>query len=134
MATYVYKGEKKYERVKNLMYDYEDVDFAWASSDEMVFLENIIDARLAYNQHMFADHLYFWDNVRVLRVLDLRMFKHINHEINEELQRREEQRIAARNREEQRIREEARQQCTRPNPQLASACDSADGKERRGGK
>lgn len=87
------KGEKKYERVKNLMYEYEDVDFAWASSDEMVFLENIIDARLAYNQHMFADHLYFWDNVRVLRVLDLRMFKHINHEINEELQRREEQRI-----------------------------------------
>ena len=87
------KGEKKYERVKNLMYDYEEVDSAWASSDEMMFLENIIEARLTYNQHMFADHLYFWDNTRVLRVLDLRMFKHMNHEINVELLLREEQRL-----------------------------------------
>ena len=75
------------------MYDYEEVDSAWASSDEMMFLENIIEARLTYNQHMFADHLYFWDNTRVLRVLDLRMFKHMNHEINVELLLREEQRL-----------------------------------------
>ena len=87
------QGVQKYERVKNLMYDYEEVDFVWASSDEMVFLENIIEARLTFNQHMFADHLYFWDNVRVLRVLDIRMFKHMNHEIIFELQLREERRI-----------------------------------------
>ena len=86
-------GKIKYGKIRDVIYSYDDLDFMWATSDEVMFLENIIDARLTFNQHMFADHLYFWDNVRVLHVIDLRMFKVMSHEIDVELARLEEIRI-----------------------------------------
>jgi hypothetical protein len=63
------------------MYEFDDLDFIWSTSDEVIFFETIFDARLSWNQHMFADHLYFWDNLYPFGVVELKTLKTMNDEI-----------------------------------------------------
>jgi len=64
----------------------------WGNSKEITFFDNIIEARLKYEQHDFADHLYYWDNIYPFGVTELKSLRVMHQEIQDELDRQTEAR------------------------------------------
>ena len=100
-------GKIKYGKIKEKIIEYENIDFMWKNTTEVVFLNNIIEARLSYNQHDFADHLYYWDNLHPFSTVELRSLKTMHIEIQDELDRQAaERRLELFKKEKARIKKE----------------------------
>ena len=41
------------------------IDTMWRCSKEAAFLRTLLRARLEWNEDLFADHVYWWNQVRV---------------------------------------------------------------------
>jgi hypothetical protein len=63
---YVPMYQTKFEILSAANERMEKVDFLWRRSKEKLFMRNIIKARAELDLHAFADHLYYWSNVRPL--------------------------------------------------------------------
>jgi tetratricopeptide (TPR) repeat protein len=83
-------SEQKYANIKAVVAAHEHVDILWRCSKEVKFINNIIDCREEYNQHEFADHLYYYHTAKSLQRLDLKMLSVVADEIQDELDRRRE--------------------------------------------
>lgn len=98
----------KYEFIKTTYNSYGKIDFLWNNSKELLFIKNLIKARLDWDRHMLADHLHYWNNVKPLTRNLLKMLNTLFVEIREEFERRHLRaaRIAAL--EEKKLRREMR--------------------------
>ncbi len=76
-------------------------------SKEVLFLQNIIKARKEWNKHDFADHLYYWNNVKPIDRMSLLMFKEVYQEFINEFERRE---IRTKRLDAQKLRRERRKE------------------------
>ncbi len=56
----------KYNEILLKMREYEDLDFHWRSAKEHMFIDNLIQHRLAFDLDSIMDHIYFYNNVRPL--------------------------------------------------------------------
>jgi len=86
----------KWDILYNINEQYDLLDYLWRRSKEKLFIRNIIKARIELDMHSFADHLYYWTNVRPLNELQTMLLKIIYNELQlsiqlmlEEKQRRE---------------------------------------------
>lgn len=82
--------EEKYANIKAVVVSYEKIDMLWRCSKEVRFINNIIDCRLEYDQHEFADHLYYYHTAKSFQRIDLKMLQVVSDEIQAELDRRQE--------------------------------------------
>lgn len=87
-------GEEKYRKIIELSQNFEQIDFQWRCSKEALFVKNIIIARLNYDVHDFADHLYFWNSVKRLNIHSIHILEKIYQEVVEEFKRRKEEQKA----------------------------------------
>lgn len=85
-------GLKKYAAIKQIIKDTQKYDFMWNNSKEAKFLNNIIEARLEYKQHDLADHLYWWNNMKPYTKIQVHLLRTIHLEVQNELDRRTEER------------------------------------------
>jgi len=100
-------SKEKYDHIIHLIKEYEEIDYMWASAKDRIFIRNIVKARLEYDKHMLADHLYFWNMVRPLDRIQIRLIRVLVDEIQHELDRRtEEYRLDALKKEKQKIKRE----------------------------
>ena len=97
----------KYNRILETISEYKMVDFLWKLSKEVLFLQNIVKARKEWNKHDFADHLYYWNNVKPIDRMSLLMFKEVYQEFINEFQRRE---IRIKRLDAQKLRRERRKE------------------------
>lgn len=84
-------SDQKYANIKSVVIAHEKIDILWRCSKEVKFIRNIIQCREDYEQHDFADHLYYYHTAKSLQRIDLKMLQVVSNEIQEELDRREEQ-------------------------------------------
>ena len=82
-------SQAKYGVVLELMDQYDKIDFMWKNSKEKRFIKNLINLRLNWDEHTFADHLYYYNHVRPLDLRTLRCLKTISEELSDEVARRE---------------------------------------------
>jgi len=47
------------------VYEFEMIDTMWRCSKEAAFLRTLLRARLEWNEDLFADNVYWWNQVRV---------------------------------------------------------------------
>lgn len=101
--------EAKYHFILEQSAAMEQVDFLWRTSKESLFVVNIVDACLNADLDAFADHVYYWNNVKPLDKLSIRLLKVPKDDILMEIQRLREfeaKEIEDRIAEERRIEEE----------------------------
>jgi hypothetical protein len=82
-------SRNKYDSVIELMHRYETIDFIWKNCKEKFFIMNLIDLRLKWDEHGFADHLYYYNLVRPLELRTLKCLKAISEELLDEVERRD---------------------------------------------
>jgi hypothetical protein len=82
-------SKNKYDSVIELMHRYENIDFMWKNCKEKRFIMNLIDLRLKWDEHGFADHLFYYNLVRPLDLRTLKCLKAISEELLDEVDRRE---------------------------------------------
>ncbi len=78
----------KYKAVLQQSREYEQLDPYFRVCKECLFIDNIIKARLEWNLHMTADHIYYWNNVRPLGRFQIMYLRELVSEIEIELARR----------------------------------------------
>lgn len=100
--------DTKYSHISAKIKEYEKVDFLWAISKEYRFLNNIVRIRRSWDRHEFADHLYFWHNVRPLDRTSLIMLKVVYQEFVDEYERREVRKARLDAAQERRVRRKAK--------------------------
>lgn len=81
-------GNEKYGEIIVQIDEYEKIDYMWRCSKEQLFLRNIIKARLAWDRHTFADHLYWWNNIHPLDRPAIELLENVLHELQEETDRK----------------------------------------------
>jgi tetratricopeptide (TPR) repeat protein len=84
--------ENKYASIRTNISSYESIDTTWRCSKQALFLMNVINVREAYDQHGFADHVYFYFTVYGLTNHEIAMLRVVSDEIVSELERRVEER------------------------------------------
>jgi tetratricopeptide (TPR) repeat protein len=84
--------ENKYASIRTNILSYESIDPTWRCSKQALFLMNLINVREAYDQHGFADHVYFYFTVYGLSNHEIAMLRVVSDEIVSELERRVEER------------------------------------------
>jgi tetratricopeptide (TPR) repeat protein len=87
--------ETKYAEIRTNIIRYEAIDITWRCSKQAMFLLNVITMREAFDQHGFADHLYYYFTVYSFSNVEIAMLRVVSDEIVSELERR----IEARQRE-----------------------------------
>ena len=95
-------SEAKYGAVLELMDQYDKIDCMWRNSKEKQFIKNMIQIRLKWDEHAFADHVYYYNSVRALDMRTLICLKSISEELSDEVDRRE-QRLLRENSYKERI-------------------------------
>jgi hypothetical protein len=80
-------AEEKYSAVIWKVREFEAIDFMWKTSKEALFLLNIMYARLDLDEDELADHLYYWNNIRPLDRICLKLLTVVKDEIRGELMR-----------------------------------------------
>ena len=80
----------KYANIKAAVSSHESIDILWRCSKEVKFINNIINCREEYDQHEFADQVYYYHTAKSLGRLDLKMLNVVSDEIQDELDRRRE--------------------------------------------
>ena len=86
-------SEEKYNAIEWKVHEYEVTDFLWKCSKEALFLKNILRARLSWDLETFANHVYYWDNVRTLDKYCLSLLNVMRMEIQNELEFRDKKAI-----------------------------------------
>lgn len=71
---------EKYESILQKIWDFQAKDSLWRCSKEALFLINIINYRLVWDRTGFANHIYYWNNVRPMD----RQFVKCLHTMNDE--------------------------------------------------
>lgn len=84
--------ENKYAAIRLNILSYESYDITWRCSKQALFLQNVITARESFDQHTFADHLYYYFTIYSFTNYEIMMLKVVSDEIVEELERRIEER------------------------------------------
>eukprot|EP01038_Epipyxis_sp_PR26KG_P007068 gene7068-9647_t len=78
-------SQDKYEQIIIKCKQYEEIDFMWKCCIEYSFIKNIMAARLNNNLDEFIDQVYYWNNVKPLSSLMLRLSKTMLEEIQQEI-------------------------------------------------
>lgn len=112
--------QTKYEALYSMNEQFERIDYFWRRSKEKLFVRNLIKARTQFDLHAYADHVYYWSNVReisacriiLLKVPMLEIKKHFDDELKAEADKK-----AA---EEAAERKKARKLARLENPSLVS--------------
>lgn len=107
------QGLKKYTHLLEQSSTFEKIDFSWRGSKESLFWRHIMNSRMSYNIHDFADHIYHWNNVKPLNRYNILLLRIIHREIQDELDRREAAKIKARHDIEKREKKAARRRLKR---------------------
>ena len=79
----------KYNEIYDKIIAFEQIDCLWRCSKECKFINNIVEFRLNYDRESFANHIYYWNNVKPLDRQSVVMLKVLNEEFNAELKRLE---------------------------------------------
>ena len=91
--------QTKYDRLYSINEQFDKGDFMWRRSKDKLFVRNIIKARIDMDIHSYADHLYYWSNVRPLNSARTILLKvpmtEIQHAIAEEIRLEAERKAAA---------------------------------------
>jgi hypothetical protein len=56
--------QTKYEALYSMNEQFERIDHLWRRCKEKLFVRNLIKARTEWDLHSYADHIYYWSNVR----------------------------------------------------------------------
>ena len=95
-ALSVEKGDKrgvaKYQNISKILDDMKKEFFMWGNSKENLFLRNMIKIRMDADIDAFADHLYFWDNVKPLDKYSTQIMESFMIELKKEATRRSKER------------------------------------------
>jgi tetratricopeptide (TPR) repeat protein len=84
--------ETKYAEIRTNILRYESIDITWRCSKQAMFLLNVIAMREAFDQHGFADHLYYYFTVYSFSNDEIAMLRVVSDEIVSELERQIEER------------------------------------------
>jgi len=76
----------KWDILYNINEQFDLLDYLWRRSKEKLFIRNIIKARMELDMHSFADHLYYWTNVRPLNELRTILLKVVYSELQVSIQ------------------------------------------------
>ena len=106
-------GEKKYQTLLDQNVSLEKIDFSWRASKESLFVKNVIKSRLSYDIHDFADHIYYWNNVKPFNRFNIVLLRILQKEIQLELDSREAAKMKARLEIEKRERRAERRRLKR---------------------
>lgn len=79
----------KYDEIIQKLTDYDSFTTTWRTSKYKLFLQNIIRYRLEEDYHHLMDHLYFWNNIRPLNDLAMKLLKVMADETKQLLERSE---------------------------------------------
>ena len=79
----------KYNEVYAKLVDFEKIDCLWRCSKEALFIDNIVSLRLNYDREKFANHIYYYNNVKPLDRQSVVMLKVMNDEFSLEVRRLE---------------------------------------------
>lgn len=77
----------KYEGILQKVWDFQSKDNLWRCSKEALFVINIINYRLVWDRTGFANHSFYWNNVRPMDRHFVRCLKVMNDEFDGELAR-----------------------------------------------
>jgi hypothetical protein len=76
----------KWDILYNINEQFDLLDYLWRRSKEKLFIRNVIKARMELDMHSFADHLYYWTNVRPLNELRTILLKVVYNELQMSIQ------------------------------------------------
>lgn len=107
--------QTKYETLYSMNEQFERIDFLWRRSKEKLFVRNLIRARTEVDLHAYADHLYYWSNVRpinacrtiLLKVPMLEIKKIIDDAAKAEAEKKAKEEAAALRRAKKQVKLEA---------------------------
>eukprot|EP00602_Paraphysomonas_sp_CaronLab_P011331 CAMPEP_0185040614 /NCGR_PEP_ID=MMETSP1103-20130426/38876_1 /TAXON_ID=36769 /ORGANISM="Paraphysomonas bandaiensis, Strain Caron Lab Isolate" /LENGTH=437 /DNA_ID=CAMNT_0027579989 /DNA_START=44 /DNA_END=1354 /DNA_ORIENTATION=+ len=80
--------QEKYNNCKMLLTEFETIDVLWRCSKHARFIRNIISFREEFDQHGFADHVFYWHTACCLDCVEIGLLNVVSDEIQEELDRR----------------------------------------------
>lgn len=122
--------QTKYDQIYTINEQFDTVDFMWRRSKEKLFVRNILKARTEMDLHAFADHLYYWSNVRPLnnaRTILLKVpMMEIKKAIEDEIKAEADRKAAAEARLIKKKKHQDRQQEKIDHPSLAGSEYSGD--------
>jgi hypothetical protein len=77
----------KYEGILQKVWDFQSKDSLWRCSKEALFVINIINYRLVWDRTGFANHIYYWNNVRPMDRQFVKCLHTMNDEFDGEISR-----------------------------------------------
>ena len=113
--------QTKYEMLTNLNENYENIDYLWRRSKEKLFIRNIINARIELNLHSYADHLYYFSNIREFLFNHILLLKIPMLEIKEIIAEKERIALEKKHKEEAAAAKRAKKQAKIDNPSIANS-------------